>query len=124
MPQRHAWRRTPLSHFVFRRGSQKAHLSASLCGTCGHQSCQNFGLYPQKGHLLPGADADIVLFDPNEQWTMGQANSHSNNDWHAYEGFEITGKIRKVFSRGDLIIDGEECLAEKGRGQYLFRKLP
>ncbi len=83
-----------------------------------------FGMYPQKGALLPGADADIVLFDPSARWTMGQANSHSCNDWHAYEGIEITGKIQKVFSRGRLIIEGETCLAEKGRGRYLHRKLP
>jgi dihydropyrimidinase len=81
-----------------------------------------FGM-PQKGTLLPGADADVVLFDPTIQWTMGQANSHSYNDWHAYESIEVTGKIQKVFSRGELIIDGEECLAEKGRGRYLHRKL-
>jgi len=85
---------------------------------------RNFGLYPNKGTLLPGADADIVLFDPSATWTMGQANSHSNNDWHAYEGIEIKGQIRQVYSRGQLIIDGEQCLAEKGRGRYLHRRLP
>ena len=114
----------PRFHILYSEGVAKGRISlprfVELVAT---NPAKNFGLYPQKGHLLPGADADIVLFDPNEKWTMGQANSHSNNDWHAYEGFEITGKIRKVFSRGDLIIDGEECLAEKGRGQYLFRKL-
>lgn len=83
----------------------------------------NFGLYPKKGTLLPGSDADIVLFDPTTRWTMGQATSHSSNDWHAYEGFEITGKIQKVYSRGELIIDGENCLAEMGRGRYLHRRL-
>lgn len=82
-----------------------------------------FGMYPQKGSLLPGSDADIVLFDPNTQWTMGQENSHSSNDWHAYEGIEVTGKIRKVFSRGELIIDGDKCFAQKGRGRYIHRKL-
>ena len=73
--------------------------------------------------LVEECQADVVLFDPTIQWTMGQANSHSCNDWHAYEGIEVTGKIQKVFSRGELIIDGEECLAEKGRGHYLHRKL-
>lgn len=82
-----------------------------------------FGMSPQKGSLLPGADADIVLFDPTAKWTMGQDSSHSCNDWHAYEGFEITGKIHQVYSRGDLIIDREDCLAEKGRGRYLHRRL-
>jgi dihydropyrimidinase len=82
-----------------------------------------FGMFPKKGTLLPGADADIVLFDTAAKWRMGQANSHSCNDWHAYEGFEVTGKIQKVFSRGELIIDGEECLAQTGRGQYIYRRL-
>lgn len=85
---------------------------------------RTYGMYPQKGHLLPGADADIVLFDPNERWTMGQANSHSCNDWHAYEGIDITGSVKKVFSRGELIIDANRCLADKGRGRYLHRVLP
>jgi len=84
---------------------------------------RNFGLYPKKGTLLPGSDADIVLFDPSARWTMGQASSHSCNDWHAYEGIEVKGKIQKVFSRGELIIDGENCLAEPGRGKYLHRRL-
>lgn len=82
-----------------------------------------FGMFPQKGSLLPGADADIVLFDPTARWTMGQAHSHSCNDWHAYEGVEVTGKIHKVFSRGELIVDGDTLMAEKGRGRYIHRRL-
>jgi dihydropyrimidinase len=84
---------------------------------------QLFGLSPQKGNLAPGADADIVLFDPSAKWIMGQETLHMASDWSAYENIPITGKILKVFSRGELIIDGEKCLAEKGRGQYLPRKL-
>ncbi len=82
-----------------------------------------FGLYPQKGVLFPGADADIVLFDPRAKWNMGQKTLHMAADWSAYEDIPITGKIVKVFSRGDLIVDGEKCLAEKGRGRYLHRKI-
>jgi dihydropyrimidinase len=82
-----------------------------------------FGM-AQKGSLLPGKDADIVLLDPAVKWTMGQANSHSNNDWHAYEGLQISGKIQKVLCRGELIIDGDDCLAEKGRGKFIHRTLP
>jgi len=82
-----------------------------------------FGLAPQKGSLNPGSDADIVLFDPNAKWNMNQQTLHMATDWSAYENIEITGKIIKVFSRGDLIIDGDHCLAEKGRGRYLHRQL-
>jgi dihydropyrimidinase len=82
-----------------------------------------FGLAPQKGSLFPGADADIVLFDPRVQWTMNQETLHMATDYSAYEGIEITGKIVKVFSRGELIIDGDNCLAKEGRGRYLHRKL-
>jgi dihydropyrimidinase len=84
---------------------------------------RTFGM-ARKGELLPGFDADIVLLDPSATWTMGQANSHSPNDWHAYEGMEITGKIEKVFSRGELIIDGDECIGTPGRGRYIHRVLP
>ncbi len=82
-----------------------------------------FGLSPQKGTLAPGADADIVLFDPKAKWTMDRETLHMAADWSAYENIPITGKIVKVFSRGDLIIDGDTCLAQKGRGRYLHRKL-
>ena len=82
-----------------------------------------FGM-TQKGELLPGYDADIVLLDPSVTWTMGQANSHSPNDWHAYEGMAITGKIEKVFSRGAMIVEGDTCLATPGRGRYIHRTLP
>jgi dihydropyrimidinase len=82
-----------------------------------------FGLAPQKGTLAPGSDADIVLFDPGVRWTMNRETLHMAADWSAYENIPITGKIIKVFSRGDLIIDGDNCLARKGRGRYLHRRL-
>jgi dihydropyrimidinase len=82
-----------------------------------------FGLAPQKGSLFPGGDADIVLFDPKTKWTMSQESLHMATDWSAYEGIEITGKILKVFSRGELIIDEDLCLAKKGRGKYIHRSL-
>jgi dihydropyrimidinase len=82
-----------------------------------------FGLAPKKGSLQVGADADIVLLDPGATWTMGQDTLHMATDWSAYEGIEITGKIRKVFSRGELMVDGDKLLGRPGRGRYLHRRL-
>jgi dihydropyrimidinase len=81
------------------------------------------GLAPQKGTLSPGAEADIVLLDPSATWTMNQETLHMATDYTAYDDMEITGKIVKVFSRGELIIEGDECLADRGRGRYLYRTL-
>ena len=64
-----------------------------------------------------------VVLDPNAKWTLNQQTSHMATDWSPFDNYEITGKIVKVFSRGELIINGEECLADKGRGRYLHRKL-
>jgi dihydropyrimidinase len=80
-----------------------------------------FGLAPQKGSLNLGADADIVIFDPEEEWVMNRDSLHMAADWSAYEDLKVKGKIKKVFSRGELIIDGDRCLAKKGRGRYLHR---
>jgi dihydropyrimidinase len=82
-----------------------------------------FGLAPRKGSITPGADADILLFDPEKEWVMGGDTLHMATDWSAYEEIEVTGRIEKVFSRGELIVDGEECLAERGRGRYIHRRL-
>jgi dihydropyrimidinase len=81
-----------------------------------------FGLAPRKGSLQVGADADIVLLDPRARWSMGRGTLHMATDWSAYEGIEITGKVVKVFSRGDLVVDGDLLLAEKGRGRFLPRR--
>ena len=80
-----------------------------------------FGLAPRKGTFERGADADIVLLDPTAKWIMGRETLHMAADWSAYEGIPVTGKIVRVWSRGDLIVDGEDFLGEKGRGRYLHR---
>jgi dihydropyrimidinase len=78
-----------------------------------------FGLAPRKGSLKPGADADVVLFDPSEKWTMSQESLHMASDYTSYEGVEVTGKVAKVYSRGELIVDGEDFLATPGRGRFV-----
>jgi len=80
------------------------------------------GLYPRKGALLPGADADIVIWDPEKKVTYGVAHAHQRTDYNLYEGWELTGMPEKVFLRGRLIVDGEQWLGKAGGGQFLKRE--
>ena len=80
-----------------------------------------FGMYPRKGTLAPGVDADIVLIDPKKKHTLSAKTHHMNVDYSAYEGWELTGKVEKVILRGQLAIDGGKCLLPKGYGQFIRR---
>ncbi len=80
-----------------------------------------FGLYPRKGSLLPGADADIVIWDPERRLTYGVARAHHRTDYNLFEGWELTGFPEKVFLRGNRIVDGEKWLGHPGAGRYLYR---
>ncbi|MGK4585002.1 dihydropyrimidinase [Kitasatospora sp. HPMI-4] len=77
-----------------------------------------FGLYPRKGTIAPGADADVVLYDPAARQTISAETHHMNVDYSAYEGKEITGKVRTVLSRGTVVIDGDAYLGRAGHGRY------
>ncbi len=81
-----------------------------------------FGLYPRKGALLPGSDADLVIWDPNRKVKYGVALSHQRTDYNLYEGWELTGYPEKVFLRGRLIVDGETWLGRAGMGEFLHRQ--
>ncbi len=80
-----------------------------------------FGLFPRKGTIAVGSDADIVLFDPNKEHILSAATHHSNVDYSLFEGRFITGKVEKVFLRGELIVDGDRWLGNKGKGQFQKR---
>ena len=80
-----------------------------------------FGLYPRKGTLAEGSDGDVVLFDPAERWTVRAATHHSLADYSLFEGRQITGRVKKVFVRGQCVVDGEQWLGRPGMGQYLQR---
>jgi dihydropyrimidinase len=80
-----------------------------------------FGLYPRKGALLPGSDADIVIWDPEKRVKYGLAHSHHRTDYNLFEGWEVVGMPEKVFLRGKLIVDGEQWLGRAGNGTFLKR---
>lgn len=81
-----------------------------------------FGLYPKKGSLIPGADADLVIWDPERRLTYGLNHAHHRTDYNLFEGWELVGFPEKVYLRGELIVDGENWLGKPGGGQYLRRK--
>jgi len=90
---------------------------------CATTPARMMGLYPRKGTIQPGSDADIVLYDPNRNWTISVDNHHMNLDHSAYEGFKVTGHVDTVLSRGRVIINDGAYLGEAGYGRYLKRGL-
>jgi dihydropyrimidinase len=81
-----------------------------------------FGMYPKKGVLAAGSDADIVLWDANAGHTISAATHHMRVDYSMFEGFHVRGNARDVYSRGELIVSKGEFIGKPGRGQYLRRQ--
>jgi dihydropyrimidinase len=80
-----------------------------------------FGMYPKKGEIAPGSDADIVLWDPNAPYTISASTHHMKVDYSMFEGFTVKGNTRMVMSRGEVIVEGDKFLGKPGRGRYLKR---
>jgi dihydropyrimidinase len=78
-------------------------------------------LYPRKGTLVPGADADILIWDPEKQLTYGVAHAQHRTDYNLYEGWELTGYPHKVFLRGQCIVNDGQWLGRRGQGRFLRR---
>jgi dihydropyrimidinase len=82
-----------------------------------------FGLFPKKGTIAVGSDADIVIFDPNEERTISAKTHHMNVDYSCYEGFRVKGVTKTVLSRGELVIEEGKYVGKPGKGQFLKRGL-
>ncbi|WP_030565155.1 dihydropyrimidinase [Streptomyces aureocirculatus] len=80
-----------------------------------------FGLYPKKGTIAPGADADVVVYDPAATQVISAETHHMNVDYSAYEGRQVTGRVETVLSRGELVVEGREFTGRAGHGVYTPR---
>jgi dihydropyrimidinase len=79
------------------------------------------GLYPRKGTIAPGSDADVVIYNPAAPHTLSAATHHMNIDYSVFEGTEMGGAVETVLSRGEVIVDRGEFVGAPGRGRYLAR---
>ena len=80
-----------------------------------------FGLYPRKGTVAVGSDADLVIFDPQRKHTISAKTHHMRVDYSMFEGIEVTGMPQTVISRGRILVDGDRFLGRPGAGEFLRR---
>jgi dihydropyrimidinase len=80
-----------------------------------------FGLYPRKGTIAVGSDADIVVFNPEKHVTITASEHHSKVDYNLFEGTDVTGSPEVVLLRGQVLVENDELVAEPGIGQFVAR---
>ena len=107
-----------IHHFGVRGGHISLNRMVELLAT---NPAKLFGLYPRKGTLAVGSDADIVIFDPEKRLTISAATHHSRSDYNLYEGTEVQGSPDVVLLRGNVLVANGELMAEPGIGQFIRR---
>jgi dihydropyrimidinase len=80
-----------------------------------------FGLYPRKGTIAVGSDADLVIFDPNRKHTISAKTHHMRVDYSMFEGIEVTGMPDVVLSRGNVVVEGDKFQGRAGAGEFIPR---
>ena len=107
---------------LFSEGVSKGRISLpKFVELSATNAAKKFGMYPQKGTIAIGADADICILDPNKKHTLSAKTHHMRTDYSAYEGREVTGKVETVLLRGKVAIENEKCLLEPGYGSFVKR---
>lgn len=108
---------------MFSEGVMKGRISVNqYVETMCTNPAKAYGLYPQKGALLPGSDADVVLIDPKRSYVLTHERMHGAADYTAYEGMEIQGEITMVLSKGKVVAKDNAFTGEKGAGAFIRRK--
>jgi dihydropyrimidinase len=107
---------------LFSEGVAKGKISLNkFVEVSSTNSAKIFGMYPRKGTIAPGSDADIVIFDPEESHTISAKTHHMNCDYSGYEGWKVQGKCKTVILRGQVVVDDNKLLVKKGYGQFIKR---
>jgi len=108
--------------FMYSEGVRKGKIShTKFVEICSTNAAKIFGMYPRKGTIAIGADADIVVFDPNKKHIISVDNHHMNCDYSSYEGWEVTGKTELVLLRGKIAIENNQCHLKPGDGKFIPR---
>jgi dihydropyrimidinase len=107
-----------IHHFGVRGGRITLHRMVELLST---NPAKLFGMYPKKGTIAIGSDADLVVFDPEKRHTISAATHHSASDINIYEGTEVVGAPETVLLRGQVLVEGGELVAAPGSGQFVAR---
>ena len=106
---------------MFSEGVRKGRLTeVELARYLSEQPAKLFGMYPQKGLIAPGSDADLVLWDPEARWTVSAANQTQAVDYNPYEGLEVTGRAHTVLLNGKVVVEDGRLTGEK-QGQFVKR---
>ncbi|HLY60963.1 MAG TPA: dihydropyrimidinase [Terriglobia bacterium] len=109
---------------VFTGGVQKKRFSVNrFVEMVSTTPAKLFGLYPRKGTIAVGSDADLVIFDPNAEHVISAKTHHMRVDYSMFEGIRVKGMPRQVFSRGQLLIDNDKFVGRAGHGEFLKRQL-
>ncbi|MFP5470474.1 MAG: dihydropyrimidinase [Bacteroidia bacterium] len=108
--------------FMFSEGVKKGKITLpKFVEVTSTNAAKIFGMYPHKGTIAIGADADLVIFNPDKKHTISVKTHHMNVDYSGYEGWEVTGKTETVLLRGKVAIENNECKLEKGYGKFIKR---
>jgi dihydropyrimidinase len=107
-----------LHHFGVREGRISMRRFVELVST---NPARFFGMYPRKGTIAVGSDADLVVFDPEKRHTISAGTHHSNIDYNLYEGTEVVGAPEVVLVRGQVIVENDELVGEPGAGRFVKR---
>jgi dihydropyrimidinase len=108
---------------LFSEGVGKGRLSVNqFVSLTSTNAAKIFGLYPRKGTIAVGSDADIAVWDPSWKRTITQSMLHDNMDYTPYEGMEVTGWPRTVINRGRIVVTDETLRVERGSGEFLERE--